>query len=67
MQICAMSIEPGLCLLEFRAKALDLTPESARVIHLDQMGGLMRGEIVEHETRRQDKTPVVEHEPQRLD
>ena len=43
-----------------------------RMIHVDEMGDLVRGEIIEHVARRHDQPPgeIVlagpQHEPQRL-
>jgi len=51
----------------------DQPPEPRRVVHLDQMRHLMDGEIISTNggarisRQEYDSTPVVEHEPQRLD
>ena len=52
-----MGVEPGLGAADIRIDALDDPPEPARMVHLDQMRDLVRGEIVEHEGRRQDQPP----------
>ena len=54
-----MRIEPGLGARDMRADALDDPPEARRMIHLDQMGDLMRREIVEHEGWREDQPPRI--------
>ena len=37
--------------------ALDESPETGPVIHVGEMGDLVRGEIVEHERRREHEPP----------
>ena len=57
VQIGAMHVEPGLGARHIRANAIDQPPEPRRVIHLDEMRHFMRGEIIQHERRRQDQPP----------
>ncbi len=52
-----MHVEPELGALDVRIEATDQPPEARRVVELDQVRDLVRGEIVEHEGRRQDETP----------
>jgi len=68
VQVGAMRIEPGFCTAHVGADSLDQPPESARVIHLDQVRHFMRRQVVQHKGRRQyDNPPLDEHDPQRLD
>src|SRR4051794_20301489 len=57
VQIVAVRIEPLLGALHRRADLAADTPESRRVVHLDEMGDLVRGEVVEHVRRREDQAP----------
>src|SRR3569832_374939 len=59
MQIAAMGVEPRLGADDVRVDALDQPPEAARVVHLDEMRRLVRGEVVEHEGRRQYQPPGI--------
>ena len=44
VQIGAVRFEPRLGAAHIRADPLDQPPEPARVIHLNQVSGLMRGQ-----------------------
>src|SRR6185369_9969250 len=57
MQVGAVGVEPGLGAADIRIDARNDPPEPARMIHLDQMRDLVRGEIVEHEGRSHDQPP----------
>jgi hypothetical protein len=57
MQVGALGIEPSLGSLVIRKQSLHDTPESCRMVHFDQMRHFMRGEIIEHVARRQNKPP----------
>ena len=57
MQARAVLPEPGPRLLMARHGALHQGPEAGTVIHVAEMGDLVRGEIVEHERRRQHQPP----------
>src|SRR4051794_16564343 len=57
VQIVAVCIEPLLGALHRRADLAADAPESRRVVHLDEMGDLVRGEIVEHIGRCEDQAP----------
>src|SRR5262245_14011479 len=57
MQIVAVGIEPALGALDVIAGAPDHAPEPRRVVHLDEVRHFMRGEIVQHEGRREDQPP----------
>ena len=57
MQARAVFPEPGAGFLVARHGALDQSPEARAVIHVAEMGDLMRGEIVEHERRREHEPP----------
>src|SRR6185312_8023758 len=57
MQVGAVGVEPGLGAADIGINACNDPPESARMIHLDQVGNLVRGEIVEHEGRSHDQPP----------
>ncbi len=57
MQAGAMLPEPGASLLVARHGALHQGPEARPVIHVAEMGDLVRGEIVEHEGRREHEPP----------
>src|SRR5947207_11367078 len=57
MQVVAVSVEPGLGALDVTADPADHPPEPRRMIHFDEMGHLMAGEIIQHIGRRQDQPP----------
>jgi hypothetical protein len=57
VQSGASLVEPILRPAEIRTDALDLAPEGAAVVHLDEMRRLVRGEIFEHERRRENEPP----------
>src|SRR4249920_3586605 len=57
MQIIAVGVEPALGALDVIADPVHHPPEPRRMVHLDEMRHFMRGEIVEHEGRRQDQPP----------
>ena len=57
VQIVAVGVEPGLGALDVAADFRDDPPEPRRMVHLDQMRDLMRGEIVQHKGRREDQPP----------
>src|SRR3970040_146080 len=59
MQFGAMRVEPALGVTHVRTNALDQPPENSAVVHLDQMRDLVRGEIIEHERRRQNQPPRI--------
>ncbi len=59
MQVAAVDVEPYFGPLVIRAKPLDQAPEPDGMIHLNEMGYLMRREIVEHKARRQDEPPRI--------
>ena len=53
MQVRAMLAQPIPRLLVTRHGALDERPETRPVIHFSQMGDLVRGEVIQHESRRE--------------
>ena len=57
VQVGAVRVEPRLGAAEIGINARDQTPEPARMIHLDEMSNLVRGEIIEHERRSQNQPP----------
>ena len=57
MQARAMLLQPAARLLVARHGALHQRPESRPVIHVTEMGDLVRGEIIEHEGRSQHEPP----------
>src|SRR3981189_633438 len=57
MQIGGVRVEPPLGALDLRIEALYQPREPRWVVELDEMGDLVRGEIVEHERRRENKPP----------
>jgi len=57
MQISPVNLEPGLGTGDMRTDAVNQPPETAGVIHLDEMGDLVRGQIIEDEWRRQHQPP----------
>src|SRR6185369_3451011 len=59
MQVVAIGVEPALGAFDMVADAADDPPEPRRVVHLDEMGDLMGGEIVQHIGRRQDQSPGI--------
>src|ERR1043166_2512374 len=59
MQAGAVHVEPGFGAGQVRGDALDQPPEPARVIHLEEVSDLVRGEILQHERRRQDEPPGI--------
>src|SRR5215813_4041101 len=65
MQVGAVRIEPGLGAADVGVDARDQPPEPARMVHLDKMGNLVRGEIVEHEGRSEDQPPGERQHPGR--
>ena len=73
VQIVTVRIEPLLGALHRRADLATDAPEPRRVVHLDEMGDLVGGEIVEHIGRCEDQAPGERQrapevqEPQRLD
>ena len=61
MQIVAGVVEPLLGALDMAADLGDHFPEPRRMIHLDQMRHLVRGEIIEHVWRRENEPPGERH------
>ena len=57
MQIGAMGVEPRLGAILAGAETLNEAPEPRGMVHLDQMGHFMRGEVIEHMARRQNEPP----------
>src|SRR5262245_15789636 len=57
MEVSAMGIEPRLGALETGIELGHQPPEPWRVVELDQVRDLVRGEIVEHVGWREDETP----------
>src|SRR4051812_34797858 len=57
VQVVAVRIEPLLGALHRRADLAADAPEPRRVVHLNEMGDLVGGEIVEHVRRREDQAP----------
>src|SRR5262249_4446905 len=57
MQIGTMGVQPRLGTLHFWAYSAQHAPEPPRVVHFDEMGDLVCGEIVEHVARRQHEAP----------
>src|SRR5574337_973634 len=57
--------EPSLGPVRVRADAVDEGPESWRVVEVDEMRDLMRGEIVEHVRRGEDEAPGEAQAPGR--
>src|SRR5271167_1408169 len=52
-----MRLEPGFGAVRLRARAAQEAPEFRRMVEVDEMGDLVRREIVEHERRREDQAP----------
>src|SRR3974390_1923433 len=65
MQIAPVRIEPGLGAPEVGADFFDQSPEARRVVQLNQMRGLVRSEIFEHEGRRENEPPGIGEDPSR--
>src|SRR5262245_43971636 len=57
VQAGTMLAEPSPCLLVTRNRSLDEFPEAGPVIHLGEMGNLVRREIVQHKGRRENEPP----------
>src|SRR5437868_15528758 len=57
MQRSAFQAQPGARPVAVAAQPLDQPPEAARVVVLDEVGDLVRGQVVEHERRRHDQPP----------
>jgi hypothetical protein len=57
MQIGPVVAQPALGLFQPRHRAGHELPEAWTVIHLDQMGNLVRGDVVEHMRGRQHQPP----------
>src|SRR4051812_778386 len=57
MQVVAVGIEPRLGALDMAADLANHAPEPRRVVHLDEMGDFMGGQIVQHIGRREDQPP----------
>ena len=57
VQVGAVCVEPRLGASGIGINARDQAPEPARMIHLDEMSNLVRGEIIEHERRSQNQPP----------
>lgn len=53
----ALAVEPGAGGTGLGADRFDEVPEARRVVHLLEMGDLVRGEVVEDERRRHDQAP----------
>ena len=68
----AIRLEPGFGAFDMCRELGENFPECWRMVHVDEMRDLVRGEIIEHVARRHDEppgeieAPVEEHEPQRL-
>ena len=58
MQIVAVGVEPRLGPFDMAADFRNDLPEPRRVVHLDEMGDLVGGEIVQHIGRREDQPPL---------
>ncbi len=52
-----MRLEPGFRALRIRRQAPDRGPKFAGMVHVQEMRGFMRREVIEHETRRHDQPP----------
>src|ERR1700730_726315 len=52
-----MRLEPGFGAVRLRTGAVKQVPVPRRMIEVDEMGDLVRRQIVEHEGRGEDKTP----------
>src|ERR1700694_3926975 len=63
MQIVAIGVEPGLGALDVTTDPADHSPEPRRMIHFDEMGHLMAGEIIQHIRRREDQPPRERQRP----
>src|SRR5580692_2748843 len=57
MQVSAMGVEPGFGAIVTRAEPLYQPPEARRMVHLDEVRHLVRGEIIEYVARRQNEPP----------
>src|SRR6202011_615565 len=57
MQVVAVGVEPGLGALDMVAGPCDHPPEPRRMVHLDKVGHLMGGKVVQHVRRREDQPP----------
>jgi hypothetical protein len=51
-------LEPLFCARKIRAKPGYFPPESARMIHLFQMGELMQDDVIRHKCRRLNEPPI---------
>ena len=65
MKAGAVMLQPFLRAVGFRKQAMRDFPEGGRMIHVDEMRDFMRGEIVEHERRREDQPPGKIERPRR--
>src|ERR1700686_4980885 len=63
MQVVAVGVEPGLGALDVTTDPADHSPEPRRMIHFDEMGHLMAGEIIQHIRRREDQPPRERQRP----
>src|ERR1700735_4514465 len=57
MEFAAVRLEPHLGAVRSRMEAARELPEQRRMIHVRDMRHLVRGEIIEHERRRENETP----------
>src|SRR5713226_10609271 len=57
VQLGAVGVEPHLGAVGRRTEREQHAPEARRVIHLEELRDLVRGEIVEHVRRREDEAP----------
>lgn len=57
MQIRPVALEPGLCRIRVRTDLTQEAPVARRVIHLDEMGDLVGGKVIQHLCRSHDQPP----------
>src|SRR5262249_19558651 len=57
MQARAMNLEPEFGAVGSWVQAARQLPEQGRMIHVHDMRHLMRGEVIEHERRRENQAP----------
>ena len=63
MQLRALAFQPRPLGLVARTQARNLIPEGSGMVHLDQMGDLVGGDVIKHLGRRHDQPPAIRQRP----